>query len=55
MEAGVGIGVGDPAFILELAHYERVELALDIADITLPMTGPARVEPILSATISLAS
>ena len=30
---------GDPDFLLELAHYEWVELALDIAEIELPTAG----------------
>lgn len=29
----------DPAFLLELAHYEWVELALDVSEETLPVTG----------------
>jgi len=29
----------DPAFMLELAHYEWVELALDVSEETLPVTG----------------
>lgn len=28
---------GDPVFMLELAHYEWVELALDIADLVIPL------------------
>lgn len=44
LQDGYVAEVGDPPYILELAHYERVELALDIADVTLPMTGPARVD-----------
>tara|TARA_R110000822_G_scaffold92723_2_gene213794 strand:- start:7042 stop:7773 length:732 start_codon:yes stop_codon:yes gene_type:complete len=44
LQEGYAAEVGDPAFILELAHYERVELALDIADVTLPMAGPARLD-----------
>lgn len=31
---------GDPAFILELAHYEWVELALDVAEESLPEDVP---------------
>lgn len=31
-----GVQAGDPAFLLELAHYEWVELALDISPETLP-------------------
>ena len=30
---------GDPPFLAELAHYERVELALDVATDTLPHRG----------------
>jgi hypothetical protein len=30
---------GDPGFLLELAHYEWVELALDVAEIDYPDTG----------------
>ncbi len=31
---------GDPVFMLELAHYEWVELALDIAEANIPMPSP---------------
>lgn len=30
---------GDPAFMLELAHYEWVELALDVSEEELPVSG----------------
>lgn len=30
---------GDPGFLLELAHYEWVELALDVAEIDYPLDG----------------
>ncbi|MDX5371984.1 MAG: putative DNA-binding domain-containing protein [Pseudomonadaceae bacterium] len=39
LQAGGGVEEGDPAFVAELAHYERVELALDIADAELPSQG----------------
>ena len=39
LEAGGGAEAGDPAFLAELAHYERVELALDIACAELPTQG----------------
>lgn len=39
LEAGGGAEQGDPGFIAELAHYERVELALDIATDRLPSHG----------------
>ncbi len=32
LETRAGIGVNDPAWLLELAHYEWVELALDLAE-----------------------
>lgn len=31
--------VGDPDFLLELAHYEWLELALDVAEIDYPVAG----------------
>lgn len=43
LEDGYKAEAGDLHFMLELAHYERVELALDIADVTLPVAGPARI------------
>jgi len=39
LEAGGGAEQGDPGFIAELAHYERVELALDVASGRLPAHG----------------
>ncbi len=40
----------DPPFMLELAHYEWVELALDISPERLPVTGDERLtEDLLSA------
>ena len=33
----------DPAFILELAHYEWVELALDVSEEQLPVSGSERL------------
>jgi len=39
LEAGGGAEQGDPGFIAELAHYERVELALDVATDRLPAHG----------------
>jgi len=42
----------DPSFMLELAHYEWVELALDVSTVEIPeMTGEAR--DILSAELSV--
>ncbi len=39
LEQGLVAEAGDPAFLAELAHYERVELALDVADDELPASG----------------
>lgn len=39
LQAGGGAEPSDPPFIAELAHYERVELALDIACDALPARG----------------
>jgi hypothetical protein len=39
LEQGGGAEPGDPPFLTELAHYERVELALDIATEALPLQG----------------
>nr|WP_243748638.1 putative DNA-binding domain-containing protein [Pseudomaricurvus alcaniphilus] len=33
----------DPAFMLELAHYEWVELALDVSEESLPVSGDERL------------
>ena len=43
----------DPAFLLELAHYEWVELALLIAETALPAENPQLLEDPLSQTICL--
>lgn len=37
---------GDPVFMLELAHYEWVELALDIADLVIPLEQLYPVHPL---------
>lgn len=39
LEQGFVAEAGDPAFLAELAHYERVELALDVANDELPASG----------------
>ena len=39
LQQGGGAEPGDPPFVAELAHYERVELALDIATDALPQQG----------------
>ena len=39
LQQGGGAEPGDPPFVAELAHYERVELALDIATDALPLQG----------------
>lgn len=39
LEQGGGVCPGDPPFLAELAHYERVELALDVASEMLPEQG----------------
>ncbi|MGO9236703.1 MAG: DUF2063 domain-containing protein [Methylocella sp.] len=43
----------DPPFLLELAHYEWVELALLIADTAVPAESPTLLEDPLSQTIYL--
>ncbi len=43
----------DPAFLLELAHYEWVELALLIAETVLPAENPQLLDDPLSQTIYL--
>jgi uncharacterized protein len=43
----------DPPFLLDLAHYEWVELALLIAETVLPAETPALLEDPLSQTIYL--
>ncbi|HEY7883480.1 MAG TPA: putative DNA-binding domain-containing protein [Cellvibrionaceae bacterium] len=45
-----GLREGDPAFMLELAHYEWVELALDVADEELPADNGAG-QSLLDATL----
>lgn len=40
---GRGLCKGDPAFLLELAHYEWIELALDVSEASIP---PASAYPI---------
>lgn len=39
LQQGFVAEAGDPPFLLELAHYERVELALDVASEELPTHG----------------
>lgn len=39
LQQGAGAEPGDPPFVADLAHYERVELALDIATAVLPQRG----------------
>ncbi|MET1079060.1 MAG: putative DNA-binding domain-containing protein [Pseudomonas sp.] len=39
LQQGSGTAPGDPPFLLELAHYEWVELALDVAETELPASG----------------
>ncbi|WP_339522517.1 HvfC family RiPP maturation protein [Pseudomonas sp. EA_35y_Pfl2_R111] len=39
LQQGYVAEAGDPPFILELAHYEWVELALDVSEATLPAQG----------------
>lgn len=39
LQQGYRAEPGDPAFMLELAHYEWVELALDVSDAQLPAQG----------------
>lgn len=34
-----GLREGDPVFLLELAHYEWIELALDVSEETIPAAG----------------
>jgi hypothetical protein len=38
---GRGLQEGDPSFLLELAHYEWIELALDTSDALIPPASPA--------------
>jgi hypothetical protein len=39
LQQGYTAEPGDPPFILELAHYEWVELALDVSEANLPAQG----------------
>lgn len=39
LQQGYVAEVGDPPFMLELAHYEWVELALDVSDAQVPAQG----------------
>lgn len=39
LQQGYRPAAGDPSFMLELAHYEWVELALDVSDAELPVRG----------------
>jgi len=44
--------VSDPVFIKELAHYEWVELALDIADVEMPVDADES-KPVLDARLQV--
>lgn len=39
LQHGYRAEAGDPPFLLELAHYEWVELALDVSEATIPARG----------------
>ncbi len=43
-----GLCEGDPAFLLELAHYEWIELALDVSEANIPPASGYPIEPLLS-------
>lgn len=43
-----GLCDGDPAFLLELAHYEWIELALDVNEASIPRASSYPVAPLLS-------
>lgn len=43
-----GLCDADPAFLLELAHYEWIELALDVSDADIPPASSYPIEPLLS-------
>lgn len=43
-----GLCDGDPAFLLELAHYEWIELALDVSEATIPPLPAYPVELLTS-------
>tara|TARA_Y100000780_G_scaffold31107_1_gene25462 strand:- start:1212 stop:1946 length:735 start_codon:yes stop_codon:yes gene_type:complete len=50
LQSGYQAGAGDPPWLLELAHYEWVELALDISSEQLPTggQGAANADTVLS-------
>lgn len=43
-----GLSEGDPVFLLELAHYEWIELALDVNEANIPPASGYPIEPLLS-------
>jgi uncharacterized protein len=43
-----GLRDGDPAFLLELAHYEWIELALDVNEASIPRASSYPLAPLLS-------
>jgi uncharacterized protein len=43
-----GLCEGDPVFLLELAHYEWIELALDVSETNIPPASAYPVAPLLS-------
>ncbi len=43
-----GLRDGDPAFLLELAHYEWIELALDVSEASIPVVSAYPVDLLLS-------
>lgn len=43
-----GLCEGDPAFLLELAHYEWIELALDVSEASIPPASAYPEAPLLS-------
>jgi hypothetical protein len=43
-----GLCEGDPAFLLELAHYEWIELALDVSEANIPPASAYPTELLLS-------
>lgn len=43
-----GLCEGDPAFLLELAHYEWIELALDVSEASIPLASSYPAVPLLS-------
>ncbi len=48
-----GVVASDPPFLLELAHYEWVELALDIADVDLSEPKPADTANVLDSNLAV--